>query len=207
MVLDGQACIRINEKVLSSEVARTQMIWYSHHLAESYHDRERLASKIEQLETVCRSQCKTNASLLEDVRSWQDSYESIEAELIEATQEIEEAKAYVRSIETANANLRYALSQAREEQERARRRRWRKCFADCWDRVRCLPQQVNDIVCGASATKTSSPSPQNPARMIDIPTPSMSRIHLLGSRTCSRMSEGVSQKLEPSETPTMQTSG
>lgn len=104
---------------------QTQMVWYSHHLTESQRDRERLWNKVEELESVCRSHSKANAKLLQDVSAWQISCEKVEAELVEATQEIEEAKAHIRSIETSNMNLRYALRQAREEQELDRQRRWR----------------------------------------------------------------------------------
>ncbi|KAJ9660205.1 hypothetical protein H2198_002711 [Neophaeococcomyces mojaviensis] len=128
------------------EAIRTQMLWYSHHLAQSYQDRERLASKISELENVCKSQSKANAALQRDIRVWQQNYESIENELIEAAQEIEEAKAYVRCLETANANVRYALSQAREEQEQAKQRRWGQRLQRPWRRCFRWTSMVKDAV-------------------------------------------------------------
>lgn len=182
-----------NGKTASQEMTHTQMIWYSHHLAESYNDRERLAGKIEQLENVCRYQSKTNKSLLEDVRTWQKNYESLETELIEATQEIEQAKAYVRSVETVNANLRYTLSQAREELEQPRRRRRNSCLSVCWDRLRCLSRRNRSFACGQSVLKSTSPQPEKPARVVNLSDTSMSKTHLLSSRNCSQISQLPSQ--------------
>lgn len=108
----------------TEELRRAQMLWYSHHLTESQQDRERLGQKIKELETAYRAQSKINAELRKDIITWQNSYDMIEAELVEAAQEIEEAKAYVRSIETSNANLRYTLSQAKEQVESEKRKRW-----------------------------------------------------------------------------------
>lgn len=109
----------------AEELRRAQMLWYSHHLAESQQDRERLSRKIKELENAYRTQSKVNAGLRDDVKSWQHSYDLIEAELVEVVQEIEEAKAYVRSIETSNANLRYTLSQVKEQTELKRQKTWR----------------------------------------------------------------------------------
>lgn len=138
-LLDSEQCVPTDGKVSSTELVRARMIWYSHHLEESHYDREKLSNKVKELEIVCRSQLRTNASLVQDVQSWQNNYKAIESELVDAAQEIEEAKAYVRSIETANANLRYALSQAREEQERARRRKWSRMARSCWHTCTHLP--------------------------------------------------------------------
>lgn len=199
---DSKQNVSVEKLLTPADATHTQMIWYSHHLAQSYSDRERLAGKIEQLEDVCRYQSKTNASLLDDIRTWRNNYETVESELIEATQEMEEAKAYVRSVETANANLRYALSQAKEEQERVRRKRWRTCgIEDSWKRLRSIPRRVSNAVCGASALKTTSPQPEKPSRVVDAPSRSTSRIHLLGSRNCSRVSQVASQILEARENP------
>lgn len=193
MLLDSRPEIHINGKASSQETTHTQMIWYSHHLAESYNDRERLAGKIEQLEHVCRYQSKTNKSLLADVRTWQKNYESIETELIEATQEIEEAKAYVRSVETTNANLRYALSQVREERDQARRKRRNGCFVNFWDRFQCFSRKIGTLAGGASVLKSTSPHPDKPARVVNFSGTSVSRTHLLDSRNCSRSSQLTSQ--------------
>lgn len=179
-----------------STTEHTQMIWYSHHLAQSYNDRERMAGKIEQLEGVCKYQSRTNARLLEDIRIWRNNYDSVEAELIEATQEMDEAKAYVRRIETTNANLRYALSQLKEEQEPARRNRWRSCMQISWNKLRSLSRQVSGALCGASALKTTSPYPDKPSRMVDVPNCSGSKMHLLGSVNCSRSSQLAFQTSE-----------
>lgn len=183
---DSKPDIQINAKTLSQENTHTQMIWYSHHLAESYTDRERLAGKIEQLENVCRYQSKTNKSLLEDIQTWHKNYETLETELIEATQEIQEAKAYVRNLETVNANLRYALSQAREEQEQARRKRRNGCLTACLERLRCLSRRIGSFGCGASVLKSTSPQPDKPMRVVNLSDTSVSKAHLLSSKNGSR---------------------
>lgn len=137
----AEGCSKIDSPVGTHVDTNTQMIWWSHHLEESQQDRQRLSQKIKHLEAVCKTQSQTNTALLQDVKSWRNNYKGVEAELIEAAQEIEEAKAYVRSIETANANLRYALAQAKEEQERARRSHWTNRLIR-WLQS-CIPAQQN----------------------------------------------------------------
>lgn len=195
-LLGGKPETAVDGKIPSYDMTHTQMIWYSHHLAESYNDRERLAGKIEQLENVCRYQSKTNAKLLEDIRSWQKNYESIEAELIEASQEIEEAKSYVRSIETANANLRYALSQAKEEQRRAQKKRRHTCLPTCWSHLRCCSRRMKGLACGTSALKSTSPFPDQPTRVVNLSDTSISRARLLGLKNCSKSSQLTSHHSE-----------
>lgn len=188
-LLDSKETHSAKTAVNASDVGHAQMIWYSHHLAQSYNDRERLKGKIQQLEDVCKYQSKTNARLLEDVQVWRNNYECVESELIESTQELEEAKAYVRSIETANANLRCALSKLKDEQAHTRKKKWRTCIRLSWKRLQSFSRQVGTAVCGASALISTSPQPDKPSRVVDVPNHSGSRMHLLGSRNCSRSSQ------------------
>lgn len=178
----------LDKQTMDPSTGHSQMIWYSHHLAQSYTDRERLAGKIQQLESVCKYQSKTNARLLEDVQVWRNNYECVESELIEATQEMEEAKAYVRSVETANANLRDALSKLKDD-KCTRRNKWRTCLQNLWDRLVSQSQHVGKVVCEASAITSASPLPDMPSRMVDMPNSPSSKMHLLGSRNCSRTSQ------------------
>lgn len=187
--LGSKPDIRIDGRAPLQDMTHTQMIWYSHHLAESYTDRERLAGKIEQLENVCRYQSKTNGTLLEDIRSWQKNYESVEAELIDTAQELEEAKLYVRSIETANANLRYALSQAKEEQRRTRMKKRDTCLPSCWKHLRCFSRRIRSLACGASPLKSTSPFPDQPTRVVNLSSTSISKAQLFGSKNCSKSSQ------------------
>jgi len=189
-LLNSEQCMRHNEKVVPSEAVRAQMIWYSHQLERSCHDRERLNGRIEELEVVCRSQSKTNASLIREMQSWQKNYEAVESELVDAAQEVEEVKAYVRSVEMANANLRYALSQAREEQELACRRRWNHLAHRCWQRC----TRLSEFLVGACRlpsmrkrkeqdTHVSKPTAR-PESTCPILHPSTSKISLPPSNTC-----------------------
>lgn len=170
----------------------TEMVWYSHHLTESQRDRERLWNKVEELESVCRSHSKANAKLLQDVSVWQSSFEKAEAELVEATQEIEEAKAHIRNVETSNMNLRYALRQAREEQEYDRQRRWRNRFLRYARSCMQLPTVVSTGECfkvkrvclhNADERSTICSEPSTPPSR-----PSMKKIPPSVSRPPSRMS-------------------
>ena len=193
-LLDSVQSMRIEEKIVSPNAVQAQMIWYSHHLEESHHDRERLVSKIKELETVCRTHSKSNVTLVQDIQSWQTNYEAVESELIDTTQELEEAKAYVRSVETANANLRYALSQAREEQERARRNSWSNRALRCWQTCTHLSSSVLNGFRRPSIHKRKKRSAKipvstaRPESMLPIIDPSTSKVHLPPSRACSRTS-------------------
>lgn len=187
---DSEQCMRYDEKVVPPEAVRAQMIWYSHQLEISYHDRERLDRRIKELEVVCRSQSKTNASLIHDIQSWQKNYDAVESELVDAAQEMEEVKAYVRSVETANANLRYALSQAREEQEHAHRRRWNHLAHRCWQRCTRLSEILVDACRLPSMRKrkkqdnNASKPAARPESTCPILHSSTSKISLPPSSTC-----------------------
>lgn len=104
---------------------QAQILLITQHLQTSIQDRETLSKRIADLEKICSSQAKSNAALIREVRSWQQNYDTVEAELLELAAENEEAKRYVRALETSNANLRYALAQMKEERDRAESRRWR----------------------------------------------------------------------------------
>lgn len=201
---DSEQCRRIDMNDVLPEAIQAQMIWYSHHLEESHHDRERLSTKVKELERVCRSQSKTNAMLLQDIQSWQHNYETIESELIEVAKVVEEAKTYVRTIETANTGLRYALEQAREEQEAARRREWRYLAWRCWQSCAHFPSKLIQGFRRSDTTKPGKLGPRTAARpesMFPILEPSTSIVDLPRSGACSRMSGSFSEEHQCSSVP------
>lgn len=184
-VVEIEQVVCNNVKTSSLDTIQTQMIWYSQYLAESQSERERLCQKIEELRTVCKSQSKSNAALLDDVRTWQSNYDAVEAELVEATQEIEEVKGYVRNVETVNANLRYALSQAKEEQERSHRARWShrlgKCFGSCWRLPGTIMSRILPPKTKAPPRDVKSRATMRPESSVPILNASRSKISLVGT--------------------------
>lgn len=188
-LLDGKQEVSKGQGVSLSGAEHTQMIWYSHHLAQSYNDRERMAVKIEELERVCKYQSSTNARLLEDIQVWRDNYETAESELVETTQEMVEAKAYLRRVETANANLRYTISQLKEERAHVRKNKWLTCLQVSWNNLKSLGRQIERLVCERSTLKSTSPQPDKPSRVVAMSDRAGSKMHLLGSRNCSRTSQ------------------
>jgi len=180
-LLDSKQCARHDEHVVPSGAAG-QMIWYSRQLELSYRDRERLGGRVSELKVVCKSQSKTNASLIRELQSWQKNYQAVESELVDATRELEEVKAHVRSVETANANLRYALIQAREEQERARRRRWNNLARRCWRRCTCWSEKLIDS-CRSPNTKKLKKHEPDQARSTTRPESRCPILHSSTSKT------------------------
>lgn len=146
------------------EAIRAQMQWYSHHLAQSYRDRERLATRVSDLETVCKSQTKANTSLHKAVTLWQQNYRSIELELIEASHEIDEARASIRRLKTTNSNLRYTLCQLKEEREYIQDRKWsnrlRRSWQACISWSRSLLQN-NSCTSSQQQTRERPPARQD----------------------------------------------
>lgn len=180
----------------TEELKRAQMLWYSHHLAESQQDREKLNKTIIELETAYRAQSKANAELRRNLKSWQNSYDIIEAELVEAAQEIEEARAYVRSIETSNANLRYALSQIKEQTELEKQKRWRFRLQR-W--ITELPEHFTGLF---QSRKTNCRSPAVDHSREGSETPIMrSRNNVDRSGAFSRLDKRVADPELPSSSP------
>lgn len=110
----------------TTDLNHSQLLWYSQVLAESQKERLKLGDKILHLERVCEKQKSKNARLQEEVYQWQANFDTIRVELFDAVQEIEDARSYVRSIETSNANLKYVLAQIKEQEQAARERKWSK---------------------------------------------------------------------------------
>ncbi|KAK5071235.1 hypothetical protein LTR64_007739 [Lithohypha guttulata] len=190
VVLDTKSD-KFSAESASSVDIQAQMIWYSHRLEESLHDRQRLTTRIKELEAVCKNQAKAQDTVLKDVKVWRQNYGIVEAELVEAAQEIVEVREYVRALETSNANLRYALSQAREEQECSHRTSWcgriRRCLQRCWS----FPQRFQAAVHGPKKNdkrvKPHKSSLLQPESRLLTPHSNSSRTSIPESGRCSRM--------------------
>ena len=107
------------------EINHSQLLWYSQVLSDSQKERLKLSDKIAHLERVYEKQKSKNTRLQQEVLQWQVNFDTIQVELCEAVQEIEDARSYVRTIESSNANLKYVLAQMKEEQA-MKERRWQK---------------------------------------------------------------------------------
>lgn len=166
-------------------LTQAQMLVFTQHLKESIQDRENLSAKIKELENICSSQSKANAALIREIRSWQQNYDNIEAELVDVVAENDEAKRYVRALETSNANLRYALSQAQEQRDRAEARHWRRRIRRMLEKCSSLPRVLHSYW-----SKTSSSEKRNVARSPSrrpILRSRASNFDELQSGRCSRM--------------------
>lgn len=171
-----------------AKLTQAQMLVFSQHLRESIQERELLSTRIQELENICLNQLKANAALIREVRSWQQNYDILEAELVDVTTENEEAKQYVRALETSNANLRYALNQAQEQRDRAEAKRWRRRIRVVLERCRFLPATVRAYWSrGDTSMNEKEGQDRSPSRR-PILRSRAGRCDDLESGRCSRMS-------------------